>query len=122
VFGFFLAFFVDNFAWQIVGLIFFSALFLGFILASTFFQDKIIKIFLIIILLLMVGYLFLHAGLGSNRSMGTFDKWNTGYVGIGLIYAMIITAVLFTGYLLYKFFQEVYLNHKKYGCWIDVDK
>lgn len=70
----------------------------------------------------MVAYLFLHAGLGSNRSMGTFDKWNAGYFGIGLVYAMIMTAVLFTGYLLYKFFKEAYLNHQKYGCWIDIDK
>jgi hypothetical protein len=103
IFGFFLAFFIHDFAWQIAGLIFFSALFLAFIIASSFFTDKIIKIFFIAILILMVAYLFLHAGLGSNRSLSTFDQWNTGYLGIGLIYALIIVAVLFTGYLVYKF-------------------
>ena len=105
VFGFFLAFFIKNFAWQLAGLIFFSALFLSFIIASKFFTDKIMKIFFIIFMGLMVAYLFLHAGLGSNRSISTFDQWNTGYFGIGLLYALIIASVLFTCYLLYKFFK-----------------
>lgn len=78
-----------------------SAIFLGFILASTFIKDKIIKGFLVVFLVVIIGYLFLHAGIGSNRTMATFDKWNIGYVGIGLLYALILTSILFTGYLLY---------------------
>lgn len=70
----------------------------------------------------MLAYLLLHAGIGSNRSIGTYDQWNTGYLGIGIIYAMIITAILFTAYLLYKFFKEMYANYHKHGCWQNIDK
>jgi len=73
-------------------------------------------------MILMLAYLLLHAGIGSNRSIGTYDQWNTGYLGVGILYALLITAILFTAYLLYRFFKEAYENHKKYGCWIDVDK
>lgn len=71
VFGFFLAYFINNFAWQVVGLIISSTLFIGYIIASKFIQDKIIKAFLVIFYIFIIGYLFLHAGLGSNRTMGT---------------------------------------------------
>jgi hypothetical protein len=73
-------------------------------------------------MILMIAYLLLHAGIGSNRAIGTYDQWNVGYFGIGILYALIITAILFTIYLLYKFFKEAYENHLKYGCWIDIDK
>jgi hypothetical protein len=105
IFGFFIAFFIRDFGWQIAGILFFTVLFLAFTVAASFFVNKVIKIFFIIFMILMLAYLLLHAGIGSNRSIGTYDQWNTGYLGIGILYALLITAILFTAYLLYRFFK-----------------
>lgn len=105
IFGFFIAFFIKDFGWQIAGILFFTVLFLAFTVAASFFVNKVIKVFFIIFMILMLAYLLLHAGIGSNRSIGTYDQWNTGYLGIGILYALLITAILFTAYLLYKFFK-----------------
>ena len=121
LFGFFLAFFITNFAWQLVGIINFTSLFLTLVIASKLFKNKILKIFFVLYLFFLLAYLFLHAGLSSNRTVGTFGQWNAGYFGIGLLYAFLITAILFTGYLLYWFFSKAYESHKKYGCWINLD-
>lgn len=105
MFGFFIAFFIKDFAWQLAGIIFFSVLFLAFIISASFFKDKVIKTFFIIFMVLMIAYLLLHAGISSNRAIGTYDQWNVGYLGIGILYAFLITAILFTAYLLYRFFK-----------------
>lgn len=70
----------------------------------------------------MLAYLLLHAGIGSNRAIGTYDQWNTGYLGIGLIYSMLLSAIIFSGYLLYKSFMGIYDGHIKNGFWQDLDK
>jgi len=122
IFGFFLAFFIKDFAWQLAGIILFTVLFLAFVVAASFFISRIFKVFFIIMTVLMLAYLLLHAGIGSNRAIGTYDQWNTGYLGIGILYALLITAILFTAYLLYKMFKEMYHHHKQFGYWIDIDK
>lgn len=111
--GFFLSFFIGSFGWQLAGLLVFSVLFLSFIVAGSFFDNKVIKAFLIIYSVLLIGYLLLHAGLGSNRSIGTYDQWNTGYLGVGLLYGFIIAAIIFTAYLVYRMFEEMYSKGKK---------
>ncbi len=59
----------------------------------------------------------MHAGVGSNRALSTYDQWNTGYLGIGILYALILVGVIFSGYLLYKLFQNLYRNFvNPYGC------
>ena len=111
LFGFFLAFFINNFAWQLAGIILFTVLFVVFIIVAAFFVDVIFKIFFIVMGVLMLAYLLLHAGIGSNRAIGTSDQWNTGYLGVGILYALLLTAILFTGYLLYRLFKAMYKNH-----------
>ncbi len=105
IFGFFIAFFIKDFAWQLAGILFFAVLFLAFTLSGSFFINKVMKVFFVIFMILMIAYLLLHAGIGSNRSIGTYDQWNTGYLCIGILYALLITAILFTAYLLYLFFK-----------------
>lgn len=56
----------------------------------------------------MLAYQLVHAGIGSNRALSTYDQWNTGYLGIGLIYAMILAAIIFSGYLIYKLLTNLY--------------
>jgi hypothetical protein len=103
-------------------MIIFTTIFLALIIATNLFKNKIFKIFLVLYIFFLLAYLFLHAGLGSNRTVGTFGQWNTGYFGIGLLYAFLITAILFTGFLLYWFFTKAYQSHKIYGCWTDIDE
>ncbi len=122
VFGFFIAFFIHNFAWQLTGILAFSILFLAFTVSASFLLNKIIRVFFIIFMVLMLAYLLLHAGIGSNRSIGTYDQWNTGYFGIGLLYALLITAIIFSAYLIYRFFKEMYQTSKTQGWWVNIDK
>lgn len=108
-----MSFFIKSFGWQLAGILVFSVLFLSFIIGGSFFDNKVTKVFLIIYSVLLIGYLLLHVGLGSNRSISTYDQWNTGYLGIGILYGFIITAILFTAYLVYKLFKEMYSKGKK---------
>jgi hypothetical protein len=96
------------------------ALFLAFVIASPFFKNMVIKVFLALYIFVFICYLFLHAGLGSNRTINTFDQWNMGYYGIAILYAFILTSIFFTCYLIYNFIKNAYTGHKKYGCWTDV--
>jgi hypothetical protein len=113
VFGFFLSFFITSFGWQLAGLLVFAVFFLSIVIGGSFFKNKMIKLFFIIYILLLIGYLLLHAGLGSNRTIGTYDQWNTGYFGVGILYAFIITAGLFSAYLVYRLFKEMYTKGNK---------
>jgi len=122
IFGFFLAYFIHSYPWQLTGIIFATALLLCFAVAASHFDNIIYKIYFIVFTLLMLAYLLLHAGIGSNRAIGTYDQWNTGYLGIGLIYAMLLSAIIFSAYLLYKSFRGIYDNHLKNGFWQDLDK
>lgn len=103
-----MSFFITSFGWQLAGMLVLSVLFLSMVVGGSFFKNKVIKAFLIIYTALLIGYLLLHAGLGSNRSIGTYDQWNTGYLGVGLLYGFIITAILFTAYLVYRTFKDMY--------------
>lgn len=59
----------------------------------------------------------MHAGVGSNRALSTYDQWNTGYLGIGIIYALLLAGIIFSGYLLYKLFTNLYKNIiVPFGC------
>ena len=65
----------------------------------------------------MVAYLLIHAGIGSNRSLSTYDQWNTGYIGIGILIALLILAILFSIYLMSKVIKTIYDHHiKPRGC------
>lgn len=115
--GFVLSFFTKSYPWQLTGLL------LGFLgltslaAALKHFTNKIPKFFWIAIGILMIGYLLVHAGIGSNRALSTYDQWNTGYLGIGIIYAMLLAGVIFSGYLVYKLLRNLYDNIiKPYGC------
>lgn len=120
--GFFLGFFIFSYPWQFTGLLLFLILFLSFAAASNHFDRKVFKYYFIGITGLMVVYLLVHAGIGSNRALSTYDQWNTGYLGIGLIYAMLLTALIFSGFLLYKTFWGLYDCHRKNGWKFLTDK
>lgn len=115
--GFFLSFFTKSYPWQLTGLLLGHAGLGSFAAASHHFDHKIPKFFFAGISALMVGYELVHAGVGSNRALSTYDQWNTGYLGIGLIYAMLLAGIIFSGYLVYKLLTHLYRNIiKPFGC------
>lgn len=124
--GFFLGFFTGSYPWQLTGLLVFNILFLSFAAASGHFDHKVFKYYFVGVTGLMVVYELVHAGIGSNRALNTTDQWNSGYLGIGLIYAMLLTALIFSGYLLYKTFWGLFKGHKdnnfKFVTDIDSDR
>ncbi len=71
IFGFFISFFIKDYPWQLAGLILSTALFLA---ASDHFTSRIVKYLFIIFAVLMIAYLLLHAGIGSNRSVIACDQ------------------------------------------------
>jgi hypothetical protein len=74
LFGFFISFFINNYSWQLAGLVVSTALFLAFTAASDHFTSKIVKYLFMIFAALMIAYLLLHAGIGSNRSVLACDQ------------------------------------------------
>ena len=63
----------------------------------------------------MIVYELVHAAIGSNRALSTLDQLNTGYIGIGVIFAMLLLSLIFSVYLLYKNIKGLYNGHKKNG-------
>jgi hypothetical protein len=115
--GFFLSFFTNTYPWQLTGLLLSNLAFTSYTAATSTFISKVPKYFLIVIGALMIAYELVHAGVGSNRSLSTYDQLYTGYLGIGILYALILVGILFCGYLLYKLFQNLYKNFlNPYGC------
>jgi hypothetical protein len=115
--GFVVSFFYGTYPWQLTGLLLGNAGLASFAAASHHFQSKIPRFFFAGIGLLMVAYELIHAGVGSNRALSTYDQWNTGYLGIGIIYAIILVSMLFCGYLIYKLLTNLYHNIIKIeGC------
>ena len=106
--GFVLAFFTQAYAWQLFGLIIGFIGLLAFAAASSHFISKVPKYYFAITAGLMVAYELVHAGIGSNRALSTYDQWNTGYLGIGIIFALLLFAVIFSAYLLAKAIQTIY--------------
>ena len=124
IIGFFLAFFISSYPWQFTGLILFNLLFLSFAAASSHFDNNVFKYYFIGVTGLMIIYELVHAGIGSNRALSTIDQFNTGYIGIGVIYAMLITALVFSVYLLYRTLNGIVKGHKNngYGFVTDLDQ
>lgn len=115
--GFVLSFFTKAYAWQLTGLLLGFLGLTSFAAASSHFDNKIPKYFFVCIGLLMIAYELVHAGIGSNRALSTYDQWNTGYLGVGIIYALLLTGIIFSGYLIYKLVSNIYGNIiKPYGC------
>lgn len=120
--GFFLAQFTHNYPWQITGLLVFTVLFFAFAASSNHFDNPIPKIYFVVSTILMIGYVLLHAGIGSNRALSTVDQWNIGYLGIGILYALILTALLFSIYLIFKTLNCILTNIiKPRGCFPKYD-
>lgn len=120
--GFFLAQFTRNYPWQITGLLVFTVLFFAFAASSHHFENPIPKIYFVVSSILMIGYVLLHAGIGSNRALSTVDQWNIGYLGIGILYALILTALLFSIYLIFKTLKCILTNIiKPRGCFPKYD-
>lgn len=115
--GFVLSYFTRTYPWQLTGLLLGFLLLTSYAIAARVFDNKVPKFFWAGLGILMIGYLLVHAGIGSNRALSTYDQWNTGYLGIGIIYAMILAAAIFSGYLLYKLAGHIFNNIiKPFGC------
>lgn len=111
LFGFFISFFIYSFPWQITGIIVSTALFLAFAAASSHFIDNFSRYFWIIFSILMIAFLLLLAGVGSNVSTASCDQENLGFLGIGFLYAMMIAALILSGYLIWKTGSFIYDHH-----------
>jgi len=68
IFGFFTAFFYNDFPWQLTGLILTTALFGFFAFANSAFNSVLMKYFWFLLALLLLAFLFLLSALGSNIS------------------------------------------------------
>jgi hypothetical protein len=73
-YGFFISFFIENYAWQITGLVLTTGALLAFAAVNGHFNSLGIKIFWIIFAALLLAFLFLLAGLGSNSSAAPCDQ------------------------------------------------
>lgn len=118
LFGLFTACFITDFAWQIAGLVTALAVFFGFVAFSRHFDNRVFKYYFMGVTSLLVIYLLLHAGVGSNRALGTTDQLNVGYLGIGILYAAILAAIIFCIYLLYLTFSYIFKNFIRNGNYI----
>lgn len=117
IIGFFLAQFVGSYPWQITGLLIFNLIFLALAASSKHFNSKIVKGYFILSTILIIAYELIHAGIGSNRALSTTDQWNIGYLGIGILFALLLLALLFSAYLIYKTVQCIYKNIIKPHGW-----
>ena len=84
-----------------------------FALANMQFDSTIMKYFWVLFSLLMLAFLFLIAAIGSNVSSTPCGQENLGYLGIGLIYAMILLSLLACGYLLWNTMRNIYTYYFK---------
>ena len=116
--GFVLAYFTKAYAWQLVGLLLGFIVLLAFAAGSHHFDNKVFKYFFVGFAGLIIFYELVHAGIGSNRALTTYNQWNGGYLGIGIIYALLLISLLFSIYLLSKAIKTIYQHHLKpnNGC------
>lgn len=115
--GFVLSYFTRTYPWQLTGLLLGVLALTAYAIVSGAFENKIVKYFVAGLGVLTLAYLLVHAGIGSNRALSTYDQWNTGYLGIGIVYALILAAAIFSGYLLYKLASHIYNNIiRPHGC------
>lgn len=108
LYGFFTSFFYNSYPWQLAGLIIATALFGFFAFQSSQFESPIIKYFWVLFSLLMLAFLLLLAGLGSNISGAPCGQENLGYLGIGFLYGLLILGLIATGYLLWITIFHIY--------------
>ncbi len=113
LFGFFTSFFIDNFPWQLTGLIIITALILAFAASSDHFVSWPLKLFWIVFCSLLLAFLFLMAGIGSNASTSPCDQENLGYLGIGFLYALILLAAIASIWILWFTVYQIYNNYFK---------
>ena len=116
--GAFIAFFIFDFPWQLAGIIAAFAIFFGFTAFSRHFDNRIFKYFFLGMSALIIIYLLIHAGLASNRALGTTEQLNVGYLAIGILYATILAAIIFCIYLLYLALSYIYKNFIAKGKYI----
>ena len=112
-YGFFTSFFYSSYPWQLTGLILLTAAFGFFAFMNTAFDSVIIKYFWVIFSLLMLAFLLLLAAMGSNVSTAPCGQENLGYLAIGLLYAMLIAALIASLYLLWLTLLSLYSNYCK---------
>lgn len=123
IIGFFLAQFIGSYPWQITGLLIFNVIFFAFVASSKHFDSKVAKIYLILSSILLIAYELVHAGISSNRALSTIDQWNIGYLGVGLLLALLLAALLFSMYLIFKTIRCIYTNIiKPRGCFPKYNK
>ena len=108
--GFFLAFFVFSEGWQLTGLILAFAAFLAFAAAAKHYRFKIFKFFFVGFAALMLIYELIHAGIGSNRSLSTTSQWNVGFLGIGIIFAVLLISLLFSLFFFTRTITNIYAD------------
>lgn len=123
VVGFFLSYFIGAYPWQIAGLLVTNLLMSAFIASSSHFTSKAPQFLLFITTALLAIYELIHAGIGSNRSLSTFDQYNSGYLAIGIIYALILVGIIFSGYQIFSLVKKIYNGIiAKDGCLQLVEK
>lgn len=113
IYGFFLSFFISDYPWQLTGLILATAGLLAFAAASPHFLSLAMRIFWIVFCALLLAFLFLLAGIGSNASAAPCDQESLGYLGIGFLYALLLAALMVCCLLLWFTIFALYNNYFK---------
>lgn len=113
VYGFFCSFFISDYPWQLTGLILATAGLLAFAAASNHFQSQAMRVFWVVFCALLLAFLFLLAGIGSNASAAPCDQESLGYLGIGFLYALILAALMVCCLLLWFTLYGLYSNYFK---------
>lgn len=111
LYGFFTSFFIDSYPWQFTGLIIITAAFLAFTAIGDQFQSRFVKYFWIIFAALMIAFLLLLAGIGSNVSSAPCNEENMGYLGIGFLYLLILASLVACGALAWLTGFELYQHY-----------
>lgn len=74
IYGFFCSFFISDYPWQLTGLILATAGVLAFAAVNSHFLSLAMKVFWIVFCALLLAFLFLLAGIGSNASAAPCDQ------------------------------------------------
>jgi len=115
LFAWCVSFFAGNSSFQLMGMVAINSCFLLFTLFSGFFTNRAYKIYFLTQLGTMIAYEVVVAMLSSDRSVTTDGLMNLGYLGIGILYLLWMSAFLFSCWLLWGTIKHLFVNYLSKG-------
>jgi hypothetical protein len=109
------SFFSANGSYQIISMVIINAVFFLFTLFSGFFTSQLYKFYFLVQLGGMIAYELLVASLSSDHELSTDGLLNMGYLGIGILYMLWISAFLLSSWRLWSTLQHLFTNYMARG-------